>query len=79
MIATDVAACLDTRPVGQSDVHHDQVRLEPIGCGDRLRDGPGLGHDMEVLTAVERRHDALADHLVVVDHQHTQRGRSRRG
>ncbi len=45
---------------------------------DGLGDGAGLGHDLEAIAPVEQRDEALADDLVVVDHEQAQDG-TRRG
>ena len=40
---------------------------------DRLRDGPGLGDDLEALAPVEQRDEALPDDLVIVDDEQPER------
>ena len=47
----------------------DDVRLVAAGLVERLLDGACLGDHLEVGAAIEQRHQALADHLVVVDDQ----------
>ena len=68
-LRADLAAGLDARAVRQPDVHDDDVGLEPAGRLDRLGDRARLGDDLEPVAAVEQGDQALADDLVVVDHQ----------
>ena len=44
-----------------------------VGQLDGLRDGAGLGDDLEALAPVEQRDEPLAHDLVVVDHEQPQR------
>jgi hypothetical protein len=69
----DLATGLDPGPVGQPDVHHDDVGLEGPGAGDRFGDAAGLGDDLEVVVGLEHGPQAAADDLVVVDEQDAHR------
>ena len=72
-LGTDLATRLDARPIGQADVHDDDVRLVAPGLLDRLRDGAGLGDDLEAVAPVEEGDKALADDLVIVDDEQAER------
>ena len=73
-LGADLAAGLDARAVGQAHVHDHDVGPEAARHLDRFGFGAGLGHDLELVAAIEERDEALPDHLVVVDHQDSQGG-----
>ena len=71
-LGADLAARLDTRAVGQADIHDDDVRLELARHLERLGDAAGLGHDLEAFPPIEQGDETLADDLVVVDDEKAQ-------
>ena len=71
-LGADLAAGLDSGAVRQAHVHDDQVRLELAGHLHGFGRGACLGHDLEVLAPLEQRDEALADDLVIVDHEQPQ-------
>src|SRR6185295_4197703 len=68
----DLAARLDAGAVREPHIHDDDVGLEPAGGFDGLSHGARLGNDLEPRPTVEQRYQALADHLVVIDHEQPQ-------
>ena len=59
--------------VRQPHIHDDEVRLEALGHRRSTPRRAGLGDDLELRAAVEHGDQALANDLVVVDHQERQR------
>ena len=74
MLRADLARGLDPAPIGQANVHHDDVGPGPVGLVDRLADRAGLGGDVDVLLRLKHRPDAVSDDLMVID-QHHAKGR----
>src|SRR5664280_562088 len=72
-LGADLAAGLDPGAVRQTYVHHDDVRLELASHLHGFGGCAGLGHDLEVLASLEKRHQALANDLVIVYHEQPQR------
>ena len=69
-LGDDLAGGVDAVEVGQADVHHHHVRTQLRRQPDR---GPAvlrLGHDGEVVLALEQGTQALADDPVVVGQEH---------
>ena len=69
VLGPDLAGRLDPAPVGEPDVHHDDVGTRPVGLVDRLANGAGLGRHDDVVGRLEKRPNSAAHDLVVVDQQ----------
>ena len=72
-LGPDLATRLDTRTIGQADVHHDDIGLIARRHCKRLGHRAGLGDDLEALPSIEERDEALPDDLVIVDDEEPQR------
>src|SRR6476620_1651570 len=70
MMRADLSGRLDPAPVGEPDVHHDHIRLGPVGLVDRLLDRSCLGGYVDVVFRCKHRSDAVSHYLVVVNQHH---------
>src|SRR5437588_8591823 len=55
------------------DIHHEHVRVEPGGLGDRGLAVRRLAHDVDVILRLEDHREPCPDHLLVVGHHHADR------
>lgn len=68
---TDSPTSIDSRAVGQVDVHDDHVGLVDHHAPDCLRHGPCLGNDRQVGTVLHQMGEPVTNQLMVVDDEDT--------
>ena len=79
MLRADLARRLDPAPIGEPDVHHDDVRSRAVGFIDGLPDRRGLRGHVDVVLGCKHRSDPVAHDLVIIDEHHPERRTLRLG
>ena len=79
MVRADLACRLDPTPVGEPDVHHDDVRSRAVSFIDGLSDRRGFRGHVDVVLGCKHRPDPVAHDLVIIDEHHPERRTLRLG